>query len=180
MEYLAKGKRSKVYLIIKNNKKFVKKFSNESYIQNEVKWLKFLNKYNIGPKLISFDNESLTEEYIEGEIIEDFLKRAKKSEIKTVLKKILQQCYILDKLKVNKFELTNPYKHIIIKNLNPIMIDFERCRFSLKPKNVSQFVEYILRLNIFDIDKYKIRNLVKKYKKSYSLKSYKEILKHIK
>jgi len=177
MRYLAKGKRSVVYLI---NKKFVKKYSKEQYIQNEVKWLKFLNKYNIGPKLISFNNESLTEEFIEGDIIENFVKKTKKSEIKTVLKKILKQCYLLDKLKVNKFELTNPYKHIILKTLKPVMIDFERCRFSLKPKNVSQFVEYILRLNIFNVDKSKIRNLVKEYKKDFSLKNYKEILKELK
>ena len=176
MEYLAKGKRSVVYLIIKGKRKYIKKFSKEWNIKNEVKWLKLLNKHNIAPKLISFNKDFLIEEYIRGDTIEAFLKIASKEQIKKILKDIFKQCYILDKLKVNKFELVNPYKHIIIKNSKPIMLDFERCRFSLKPKNISQFVEYILRLNLFKVNKNKIRELVKEYKQEYSLKSYKKVL----
>ncbi len=176
MIYLAKGKRSIVYLI---KGKLVKKISKEWNIKNEVNWLKLLNKHNIGPKLISLDSNSLTEEYIKGERIDDFLKKSNEKQIKIVLKDVFKQCYKLDKLKVNKFELTNPYKHIIIQNLKPIMIDFERCKFSLKPKNISQFVEFILKLNLFEVDKNKIRNLVKEYKKDYSLKSYRKILRSL-
>lgn len=177
MQYLSKGKRSTVYLVRIKNKKYVKKIAKEWTIQNEVKWLKLLNKHKIGPKLISFGKDCLIEEYIEGLTINEFLKKANKMNIKKVILNCLNQCFTLDKLKVNKFELTNPYKHIIItKNLKSIMIDFERCRFSLKPKNVSQFIEYVLKLNLFKVDKEKIRSLVREYKEDYSLKKYKKIL----
>src|SRR3989338_9565745 len=166
MKYLSKGKRSVVYLIKKGNKQYVKKIAKEWTIQNEVKWLKLLNKHKICPKLISFGKSYLIEEYIEGLTISNFLKNTNKEDLKKVILNCLNQCFILDKLKVNKFEMTNPYKHIIVKkNLKPVMIDFERCRFSLNPKNVSQFVEYILKLDLFKIDKDKIRKLVKRYKK---------------
>ena len=64
MQYLSKGKRSVVYLIKKGNKQYVKKIAKEWTIQNEVKWLKLLNKHKIGPKLISFSKTYLIEEYI--------------------------------------------------------------------------------------------------------------------
>ena len=59
------------------------------------------------------------------------------------------------------------------------MIDFERCKYSLKPKNVSQFIEYILKLDLFKVDKEKIRELVKCYKEDYNLRNFKRILKEI-
>ncbi len=174
MEYLAKGKRSKVYLL---SKKQIIKFSSEWCIKNEVKWLKLLNKHKIGPNLICFDKSSLTEEYIKGERLVDFLEKAEKPQKYKVLKDALNQCFLLDKLNVNKFEMTNPYKHIIIRKSKPIFIDFERCKFSLKPKNLSQFVEYISRLNLLSINKAKIRSIVKAYKMSYSQENYNKIIK---
>ena len=70
MQYLSKGKRSTVYLVRIKNKNYVKKIAKEWTIQNEVKWLKLLNKHKIGPKLISFGKDYLIEEYIEGLTIE--------------------------------------------------------------------------------------------------------------
>ena len=58
--------------------------------------------------------------------------------------RILQKLELMDRLKFNKFELTNPYKHIIIKEgLEPVMIDFERAKYTSRPKNVNQFTEYV-------------------------------------
>ena len=40
-----------------------------------------------------------------------------------------------------------PQKHIIIDNLNhPTLIDFERSKLEEKPKNVTQFLEYLCRM----------------------------------
>ena len=108
---------------------------------------------------------------------------ALKNKVKKVLIDILKQCKVLDKLKVNKLEMHNPYKHIIIGK-KIVMIDFERCYKTLKPKNVSQFCQFLISRNIkkvldkkkIKIDKRKLIKLVKKYKESYNEKDFRNIL----
>jgi len=94
----------------------------------------------------------------------------------------------LDKLKINKFELTNPYKHIIInKNNDPVMIDFERCRYTINSKNITQFLQYISSNNIkmilqkkkIIIKKEEVKKLSKNYKSHYNEKLIKNFVKNI-
>ena len=92
----------------------------------------------------------------------------------------------LDKLKINKKELTNPYKHIII-NKKIVMIDFERCYFTDKPKNVSQFCQFLMSKKVkeifmknkININKNKLIRILKVYKKSYSEKYFENVLRLI-
>ena len=168
LEYLAKGKRSRVYTGVLKGRKIIVKKSKRAKI--EAKWLKILNKYKIGPKFISVGRDELIYEFVEGERILDF-----KGDIKKVIKKVLDKCRKLDKLKINKKEMANPYKHILIKNGKVKMIDFERCYKSDKPKNVTQFCQFV-RSRLMKVNDKKFKEILKKYKKKQSEKNYKEIL----
>tara|TARA_Y100000310_G_scaffold340066_1_gene434657 strand:- start:8103 stop:8693 length:591 start_codon:yes stop_codon:yes gene_type:complete len=184
--YLAKGKRSMVYLgEYKNKKVCIKEYkSGSNRLKIEADFLKLLNKYKIGPKFIYYD-EVLVFEFIKCERIIDWIKENSKSKIRKILIKILNQCRILDKLKIDKKELTNPYKHILVKDNNVVMIDFERCRFVKNPKNVTQFCQFLISKKIYDIlkdkgfniDKNELIVLLKKYKLSYKENIYRKILK---
>jgi HemK-related putative methylase len=183
-EYLlAKGHRGLIYIFKKGKQKLIRKIPLKeskalSNIENEARFNKLLNKHGIAPRFISFDKEtnSLIREYIEGENIGDFFIKHNKKEIIIVLKKIFLQLLKMDSLRINKFEMTNPYKHIIIKNNKPYMIDFERCRFTETPKNITQFLQYLSSANIevilkkkkIFIDKDKLISLSKEYKKNYN------------
>ena len=187
-EYFAKGKRYLVYTGYYKNKKAIIKepISKINTIENEARFLKLLNKYKIGPKLFYYDEKKLVCEFIEGIKIIDWLKINNKSKIKLTLKKILDQCRKLDELKIDKKELTNPYKHIII-NKKPIMIDFERCKFVKNPKNVTQFCQFLTSINVYLIlkekgigfDKDKLIENLRLYKKYYDKNSYYSILRII-
>ena len=179
MGYFNKCKRGKIFLeVIIAIKK-----GEPRHILNEVKWLKELNKYNIGPKLISPGKDYFRYTFVKGIFITKYIEENNKDKIKKVLINVLKQCRILDKLKVNKLEMHNPYKHIIIGN-KVVMIDFERCYETLKPKNVSQFCQFLISRNIkkilckkkIKIDKIKLINLVKKYKINYNEKDFKELV----
>ena len=188
IKYFEKGKRSIVYTAYYKNKKVIIKNpkSKINTIDNEAKFLKILNKYNIGPKLIYHDENNLVCGFISGARIIDWLKISNNKAIKKNLKKIFDECRLLDKLKIDKKELTNPYKHILIGR-NPVMIDFERARFSENPKNISQFSQFLMSNKIYEIlikkgikiNNSKLINAVKKYKKSYDEKDYNSILKAI-
>jgi len=85
---------------------------------------------------------------------------------------------------INKTELTNPYKDILIteKN-NAVLIDFERCRMTEKPHNVTQFLQYIARNKEvlgkkgIIVDKEKLISLGRNYKEKFDKKSFERILK---
>lgn len=169
LEFLAKGKRSKVYVGFLGEKKIAVKVSPRAKI--EAMWLRLLNKYKIGPKLIKVKDDLLVYEFVEGKRVGECLKNKK------VLRKVLEQCRILDKLKINKKELTTPYKHILVNKDKVVMIDFERCHKVKKGKNVTQFGEYLMRKKI--VKREEFTELLKRYKNEESEGNFKEILEAI-
>ncbi|MBI2148079.1 hypothetical protein HYU23_00205 [Candidatus Woesearchaeota archaeon] len=147
-QIFAKGKRGLIYTFKKNNKLYAVKIKNpeskaENRIQNEINFLKILNKYKIGPKIIEFNEGYFYYEFIEGKTLKEFLKVNKNPE--KIFGEIIRQCKILDNLKINKEEMHKPLKNIIIKNNKVIMLDFERCHFTARPKNFNQFKQFLRR-----------------------------------
>lgn len=181
MEYLARGKRGIVYLEESKGKKVVVKMQRQDItvhtLENEARWLKILNKQGIGPKIIGFSNGKLAMEYVEGEPLQEWYKEASKVERKRVIKSILSQCRTMDILQVNKLEMHNPVKHIIVRKTKPVMIDFERCKKTPNPKNVTQFCQFLLKLGM-PIDQ-ELENLLRIYKKSQDDITFKRVVKKV-
>ena len=145
----AKGKRGLIYTLKNKNKTIAVKIKNpeskaENRIQNEIYFLKILNSHKIGPKLISYGDDYFCYEFIEGKTLKQFLKENK--DTKSIFNDIMKQCKIMDKLKINKDEMHKPFKNVIIRNRKPILVDFERCHFTKRPKNVNQFKEFLRRI----------------------------------
>jgi len=63
--------------------------------------------------------------------------------IKSICKKVFEQCFQLDLLHVNKQEMTRPYKHVIVKDKRIALIDFERARKVEEAHNVTQFCQFV-------------------------------------
>lgn len=119
-------------------------------IENEAKWLEILNKEGIGPRLFCLRQAGagipayLVMQLIEGRRILDFLAEADAAGIRGVLGEVLSQLLALDRLGVNKGELHWPVKHIIVRPGNSaVLLDFERCRRTERPKNVTQFLQFL-------------------------------------
>lgn len=194
-EFLAKGKRGHVYTYkstIDGKEVCVKELNPDTeannVIHNEAKFLKMVNEQGIGPTLLKEEDDRVIMEFIQGERILDFFERSDKSGIVKVIKDSLEQARKLDKMGINKYELTNPYKHIIVHYEKPIMIDFERCKEVENPKNVTQLVQFltsgrvknILKDKKINLDTEDLRELARKYKKKYDKKHFDEIKKEIK
>ncbi len=193
-KFLAKGKRSLVYTAFLGNKKVGikvarKDISIKKHIENEAKFLKILNKKKIGPKLLHSKKDSIIYEFVEGERILDWMEKANKKNIKKIIKDIFEKCYILDSLKIEKKEMHHPIKHILIKKNNVKMIDFERCRKTNKPKNITQFCQFLISKKVSSIlikkgfkkiKKTTLIPIVKDYKKKFDKKNLKKIINLIK
>jgi len=151
IELFARGKRGVIFKAESNNKIVIIKVPrpNSDALSTtvlEARYLEKANELNIGPRLYSFSDDYVVMEFIDGVLIKDFFRDESilAEKIFFVLTHIFNQLVDLDKVGINKFELTNPYKHIIIKqNFEPVLIDFERARHTIRVKNVTQFSEYL-------------------------------------
>lgn len=167
IKYFAKGRRGLVYRGVYKRKEVIIKIPNpESFaastIAFEEKWLKKMNELHIGPHLMFAADNFLVMEYIEGDVILDYLKKATKKNITAVLNNLLKQMLLLDAKGVVKQEMTHPHKHIIVCKNKPTLIDFERCRYSEKPRNVNQFLQFLTSYKVAEILKAKGIVLCKK------------------
>ncbi len=192
---LAKGKRGQVYVYkssVDGKEVCVKELNPateaEDVIKNEAHFLRVVNTRGIGPKILKEEEDKVFMEFVQGERILDFFERSDKTGIVKVIKDSLEQARTLDELGINKYELTNPYKHIIVSYKKPVMIDFERCKETRKPKNVTQLVQFftsgkvkrILKGKHINLDTDELRELAKKYKEKYDVKLFKEMKDNIK
>jgi len=190
LRYFATGHRGILFRGIMNDNEVVVKTKNPeskaiNRIENEIGWLKKLNKNDIGPKLLIAHKDFFIYKYIEGKFIADCIKESNKNEIKNILKKIFNQMFILDKLKIDKEEMHHPLKHIIISENKPYLIDFERAHYSHNPKNVTQFCQFIinsqaagiLKQKKMNIQRDKIIELAKIYKNHQNRTNFEKIIK---
>ena len=192
--FLAKGKRGAVFLTSWKGKKAVVKRLNSASARSETlryeaRFLRIANDLGLGPKLYAVQKDGIMMELIEGERILDFFANPahRAQDAKQACKDVLLQCRILDKRGLNKMELTNPYKHIIVRRKNsswePVMIDFERCHETQKPKNVTQFIQFLSSGLVrhaltgkIAFDQEKLWELASDYKKDFSQKQFRKIL----
>ncbi len=152
-------------------------------IANETKWIKILNKHKIGPKLLFSGKGYFAYEFVEGDFILDFIEKNNKRNIIKTIKNVFNQLYLMDKLRVDKEEMHRPLKHVIIDK-KPVLIDFERCKITEKPKNVTQFCQFLMSCNTeillkqkrIKLNKNKIINLAKTYKKEQTKENLNNIL----
>ncbi len=197
LSYLAKGKRGVVYkakmrkgtraidVAIKAKNRKSKAINR---IENEIKALKTVNSYSIGPKLIDYGSSKsyFICEFIKGERFEDYLKIATKKEILKIIEDLLLQLYTLDKLGIAKTELSHSNKHIICnkRTKKAVLIDFERAKIREKPRNLTQFCQYIIKLSSksllkANIDKKELLKLASDYHKKRDKIAVNKILNYI-
>ncbi len=137
-----------------------------------------LKKTNATDKSLKSNQTKNEEKYTKT-----YLKTHAKTKIILLLWELIDQMLLLDSLGINKLEMTHPTKHIIVKTeksnskkndwiFKPLLIDFERARFSKNPKNLTQFISYITSKKMIGllegsglkINKDALIKLVKKYK----------------
>ncbi|MAG60603.1 hypothetical protein CL619_02335 [archaeon] len=149
----------------------------------EARNLRLVNKKGIGPKLYYEHKYFLIMELVEGIAFDKFLEeKGKKSEIsKKAVIALLHQAFLLDKMKLQKEEMHRPYSNVIVSEINGqvklTLLDFERCRNSENPSNVTQVISYLMKSGFLD-SKEGIK-LAEEYKGSYSEEKFNAIFEYL-
>jgi putative serine/threonine protein kinase len=163
--------------------------SSRNEMKSEAKFLKLANKVNVGPKLINSSKNFIIMEYIEGRKIIDWVTelkgRGSATKLRTVLKKVLEDCYNLDKIDLDHGELSYIHKHVIVGR-SPQIIDFESASVNRRTSNVTSATQgifigsglaKIVKKIIKTPDKNDLIESLKKYKHDQSRENFDEVLK---
>ncbi|NQZ85281.1 MAG: methyltransferase [Nanoarchaeales archaeon] len=148
LKYLSLGKHSSVFQCDFNNINCIVKIGKEQHLEKEGFFEEKLKDEFFVPKMYYRHKNYIVREMYTGQTIEHFIDNPNTTlkELTIVLSEILKACFRIDELKITKFEMTNPYKHIYIESdLSIGFIDFERCIFADKPKNTTQILQYFRR-----------------------------------
>ena len=194
---LGKGYVGVVVLAKKGNKQVALKIrrtdSQRKDMKNESVLLKLVNTIDVGPKIFDNSKNFLVMEYLEGEKISDWVDSLKgigsTKKFKSTVKKILEDCYRLDKLGFDHGELSNISKHVIIGEMKSTLIDFESSSTKRIPSNVTSITQaFFIGSGIAkkaqkiykNPSKEKIIEALKRYKNEKTTENFEKLLKILK
>lgn len=161
-------------------------------MKDETTLLQAANKAGVGPKLIASSKNFVVMEFLSGKKIYDWVGELKgkgsAAKLKSVIKKVLMDCYKLDEVGLDHGELSNITKHVIVgKSIT--VIDFESSSLERKVSNVTSASQAILigsglakMVNrIYKLPpKQKIISALRNYKESRSRQSFDAVLEVLK
>jgi putative serine/threonine protein kinase len=132
--------------------KILRTDANRESVLPEVERLKIANRVRVGPKLISHRDDMIMMEYIEGVGIIDALSQAltehqslKGRRLTSILRRILHQCFLLDRVGLDHGQLTRPDDHIYILPRGRVKIlDFETASTERRTSNITAFTQFLL------------------------------------
>ena len=144
LHVLGKGYVGIVVLAKQNQKRVAVKIrridSQREGMKEEARLLQLANKAKAGPKLIQSSKNFLVMEYLDGEKIYDWIKQLKgkgsATKLKNTVRKVLEDCYMLDQLGLDHGELSSISKHVIIGK-KTTLIDFESSSTNRRVSNVT-------------------------------------------
>ncbi len=115
-------------------------------LEHEATILKLVNESRVGPKLFAASTNFVVMEYIDGikisKWIRDIQGTGSVKRLKDVIRKVLNDCYVLDQAGIDHGELSNISKHVLVGN-NTALIDFESASTKRKPSNITSATQAI-------------------------------------
>lgn len=164
--------------------------ADRSGMQHEAEMLKLANKIGVGPCLIGASVNFLLMEFIEGLLLpkwaETLKGRRTAKRIRSVLRDVLEQCWLLDDAGLDHGELSHASKHIIIKaDDKPCIIDFETASTTRRKSNVTSICQYFfigsqlaksLKMKIGKIDQHVLIAALTSYKNNRTRRNFEDIL----
>jgi len=119
--------------------------ADRSGMQHEAEMLRRANSVHVGPRLLGASKNFLLMQLIDGDLLPKWLEeRRGNARVRKVLREVLEQCWLLDKIGLDHGELSHAPKHIIMnKECKPFIVDFETASLNRKPSNVTSACQFL-------------------------------------
>jgi len=161
--------------------------ADRSKMRHEAEMLEKANSVKVGPKLLGCTSNMLLMQFVDGYLLPEWLrKRVGKVQVKKVLRDVLEQCWLLDRVGLDHGELSHAPKHIIVDRANrPVIVDFETASVNRRPANVTSICQFLFISDIAgevagkigEKDKKTIIEALRFYKKFRNRESFGAVLK---
>jgi len=162
--------------------------ANRLNMYNEVFMHSLANAANVGPILIDFSENFILMEFIDGRNIVDWSAGdcVLGEDVYHVLASTLEQCYALDRIKLDHGQLSHLKCHLIVSpQKEPTIIDFESASVGRKPNNVTAAANTFLAIKSLDlrmnyiVHKYQTEEIIRslrEYKRNMTRESFNKII----
>jgi putative serine/threonine protein kinase len=157
-------------------------------MKSEAKLLRLANEVDVGPELIDSSKNFMIMEYLEGKKIIDWIRDLKgkgsAAKLRSIILKVLEDCYSLDKIRLDHGELSHMHKHVIVGKKTCI-IDFESASVNRRTSNVTSATQSIfigsgianlVKKIIKEPNRKKLIASLKKYKNDQSRENFEDVL----
>ncbi len=156
-------------------------------MRREAKLLKKANLLSLGPEMRKVSRNFLLMQFIEGSFLLSWLKKTRgKSRLRSVLRSILEQCFVLDLAGLDHGELSCAIRHIIVDAEDrPFLLDFESASDERKAANVTSVCQFLLlhgetatriRRRLGKVDETALLSSLRKYKHHPSRENFKTLM----
>lgn len=114
-------------------------------LQHEAAMLAKANLINVGPEFISASTNFLLMQFVDGMLLPKWLEmNREKTQVRRVLRAVLEQCWQLDSAGLDHGELARAQKHVIVSRVNePYILDFESASSNRRTANVTGMCQYL-------------------------------------
>ncbi len=109
----------------------------------------FANSFGVGPRAISVTKDLFAMEYIDslklGKWFDRLKTRSSKKYTRALIRNALEQCYLLDANGLDHGELSNPTKHLLIRNSpepRSVIIDYESASRNRRVSNLTAVAQF--------------------------------------
>jgi len=161
--------------------------ANRPNMYDEVVYQSLANSSGVGPFLVNFSENFILMEYVRGTNIIDWYSSARISEKRKIkcTALILEQCYVLDCMKLDHGQLNRLDCHIIIsKDDKPTFLDFESSSTQRRVSNITSASQsiflngpiYTHLQNSIPYDRKQIMKKIKGYKTEMNQETFDDIL----
>ncbi|MGI0036081.1 MAG: serine/threonine protein kinase, partial [Nitrososphaera sp.] len=114
--------------------------SDRKSMEAEARLLMMANAAGVGPRLEAHTKNLIAMEFVEGQSIYHWIRRASRRGVSRVTRSVLDQCYSLDQADLDHGQLSRLDRHVIVSPDAagfPCIIDFETASTGRKPGNVT-------------------------------------------
>lgn len=157
-------------------------------MKSEAKLLRLANEVDVGPELIDSSKNFIIMEYLEGKKIIDWIRDLKgkgsAANLRATIRKVLEDCYSLDKIRLDHGELSHIHKHVIVGK-KICILDFESASVNRRTSNVTSATQSIfigsgianmVKKIIKVPNRKKLITSLKKYKNDQSRENFEDVL----
>lgn len=161
-------------------------------MEQEAKALSLANSVGVGPRIQGYTGNLLLMQFLPGVRLADWIKslsgRGSVARLRLVVRELLEQCRLLDKIGLDHGELSNLLKHVLVDG-GVHIIDFESSSLNRRMKNITSAVQWLFvggpltrkvnrLLNLKDIEA--VKDATRRYKTSMNDDSFNILLQCLK